>query len=116
MLEIRTTLSWNLETDPDIIRGIMSQPGVSVIETPIGRWIKNDRPIIGFIYQDKYYFKPQNTEESLGNNIHTSITPPTRAQRYVGLRWHNRDTGVTKKWDGKEWTDFAKDQQQDARL
>lgn len=114
MLEIRTTLSWNLETDEDVIRGIMSQPGISVIETPIGRWIKNDRPIIGLIYQDKYYFKPESSAQS--TNIYTAITPPTRAQRYVGLKWFNRDTGITKQWDGKTWTDYAKDQQQDARL
>lgn len=115
MLEIRTTLSWNLESDPEVVRGIMSQPGISIIETPIGRWIKNDRPIIGLIYQDKYYFKPE-TGMAAQTNIHTSISAPTRAQRYPGLKWHNRDTGVTKQWDGKTWVDYAKDQQQDARL
>ncbi len=104
MLEIRTTLSWNKEADAEVLRGVMNQPDVTTTITPAGTWIVRGRSIIGVIYNGDHYFKPA-TDSPTMEGLFTGMNPPSRAQRYHGLRWHNLNNNEVKTWDGlkKEW-------------
>lgn len=89
MHEIRTTINWPKETDEEIITGIIKQPGVSFMLTPVGDWIYKEGHLIGLKYQNQYFFR-QDADAVDYSNMFTGEAPPTRAQRTAGMRWYKQ--------------------------
>lgn len=86
MFQIRISLNWIEETDPELLLDRLKQDGLEEFDTGIGlKFYRRNRSIVALRYGGKVYFKPNNAP--VFHNIHTAPTPPSRAQRTPGMIW-----------------------------